>query len=478
MAFDFSDMSQQDSARVQAMREAWDAYHGNFAPPLKNRSRRGSDKVILNRCAPIVDKGVSLLFGKNVDFRIGEGGDPNAQAWLDACWKANRKMAFLHKLGVTGGVTGHAFVKLLRTDGYPRMVSLDTTLMRVETAPDDVENIQAYTIGYTASGAQGQQIESRQCIERSVATDDSSWQIVEQQRVGKVWQTTTSETWPYPFSPIRQTQNLPAANAFWGRADLTPDIIQLNHDINFVASNVSRIIRFHAHPKTYVSGLNGQRLATGPDETLLLPEGASIGALEMHSDLSSSMNFLTALETSLDVSARIPAVALGDLQDIPRGTISGAAIELLYGAAIEKTASKRELYGELLEDVCRCLLAMGGFDAMTPVEIIWPDVLPSDKLLAAQAAQTWLGMGISKKTVFDRLGFDYDEEQQRLLAEAQDAQVLAAAYRFKSGELDDPDDDDAPDSSPDKPDSSAEDTEGDSAANQSDESALLTTASA
>lgn len=455
-AFDFSGMSLADNTRRNGMRAAWDAYNGAFTQPLRNRPRRKSDAVILNRCAPIVDKGVALLFGKNVDFRVGEGADPNAQAWLDACWKANRKMATLQKLGTNGAVTGHAFTKLLETTGYPRLVILDTTMMTVEHAPDDLEDIGAYGIHYTAeSGASmgtgtGAPTEYRQRIERVAESDN--WRIIEQERVKNGWQNGAVSEWDYPFSPIRQCQNLPAPNSFWGKPDLTPDLIQLNHDANFVASNIQRIIKFHAHPKTYAKGLGGQKLNVAADDTIVLPEGAELGVLEMQSDLSSSMNFLRTLETALDVSARIPAAALGDLQDIPRGTISGAAIEMLYGVAIEKTESKRRLYGELLEDICRCMLAMGGFDAMTPVEIIWPDVLPSDKLATAQVAQTLLAMGVSRQTVYDKLGIDYAEEQKRLLAEAQDAAILAAAQRLPAPQVDDPDPDDMPSSSPDEPD--------------------------
>lgn len=429
MTFDFSGASLNDSARLEQMRVAWDAYRGKFPQPIHNRPRRNNDAVVLNRCAPVVDKGVSFLFGKNVTFQVGEEADPAAQAWLDGFWKANRKMALLHNLGVNGGVTGHVFTKFLEASPYPRLVVLDTTIMNVEHAPDDIEKVTAYCIHYSgnADPSSATTTEYRQRIERTGNLDGDTWRIVEQKRVGTQWVDATITPWPYPFSPIRQRQNLPNPNQFWGAPDLTPDIIQLNKDINFVASNVQRIIKYHAHPKTWVSGLSGNKLSTAPDETIVLPEGATMGALEMTSDLSSSMNFLAAMTTALDVSARIPAITLGDLKDIPRGTISGAAIELLYSVAIEKTETKRSLYGELLEDICRCALAMGGFDPMTDIFISWPDVLPTDKLAAANEAQVYLSLGLSKETVFARLGFNYQEEQARLVAEARDTAVLAAA---------------------------------------------------
>ncbi len=467
MPFNYSGMSLDESARITDMRQAWDAYNGRFTPPLSSRGRRRSVFVNLNRCAPIVDKGVSLLFGKNVDFQVGEdaANAPAAQAWLDASWKANRKMLTLHKMGVNGGVSGHVFTKLLETTLYPRLVVLDTTMLSVEHAPDDIEDISAYCIHYTADDlASGKQIEYRQRIERvsdAPGTLNDAWQITEQQRTKGGWQNGATTPWEWPFSPVRQCQNLPAPNQFWGMADLTPDIIQLNQMINFNASNIQQIIKYHAYPKTYATGMGGNKLVTAPDSTIILPEGATLANLEMQSDLSSSMAFLQTLQTSLDVSARIPAIALGDLQDIPRGTISGAAIELLYGVATEKTQSKRELYGELLEDICRCMLAMGGFDPMTPITIMWPDVLPSDKLATAQVAQIWLDMGISQQSVYEKLGFDYADEQSRLLAEAQDAAKLAAAKRLSAPDLDDPDPDDQTSSSPTEPDEGDDDTNDD-----------------
>lgn len=453
MTFDFSGASLEDSMRLENMRSAWDAYRGRFPQPIHNRPRRDGDSVILNRCGPIVDKGVSFLFGKNVSFQVGEDADPAAQAWLDAFWKANRKMALLHNLGVNGGVTGHVFTKFLPAAPYPRLVALDTTMLAVEHAPDDIERVNAYVIHYTGNSdpSSATRTEYRQRIERCGDMDGDEWQIVEQVRVDGSWQNQQVTPWPWPFSPIRQRQNLPQPNQFWGAPDLTPDIIQLNKDINFTASNVQRILKYHASPKTYVTGMSGNKLRIAPDETIVLPEGASMGALEMKSDLASSMAFLQSLQTSLDVSARIPAITLGDLQDIPRGTISGAAIELLYGVAVEKTETKRTLYGELLEDICRCALIMGGFDPLTDIYIIWPDILPSDKLAAAQEAQIYLGMGVSKETVYQRLGFNYAEEQTRLMAEARDAAVLAAMQSVPNADQPQMDTSDATDS-PDQPD--------------------------
>ena len=57
---------QADHERKQRMKDAWKAYRGEFQPSLKVAEDQTDDNVISNRCAPIVDKGVSFLFGQEI----------------------------------------------------------------------------------------------------------------------------------------------------------------------------------------------------------------------------------------------------------------------------------------------------------------------------------------------------------------------------------------------------------------------------
>src|SRR5450755_2888594 len=56
--------TQADYERKQQMTRAWKAYRGELADPLKVKAGQPNDNVKSNRCAPIVDKGVSFLFGQ------------------------------------------------------------------------------------------------------------------------------------------------------------------------------------------------------------------------------------------------------------------------------------------------------------------------------------------------------------------------------------------------------------------------------
>src|SRR5581483_3337211 len=130
------------------------------------------------------------------------------------------------------------------------------------------------------------------------------------------------------WSPVVDAQNLPCPNEFWGIADLEDDSLDLNKAINFAISNINRIIRFHAHPKTWGRGFQSNQLNIAVDETIVLPGEASLQNLEMTSDLSSSIRHYEKLREALHEIARIPEVATGVMTSL--GPLSGVALQVLY----------------------------------------------------------------------------------------------------------------------------------------------------
>lgn len=406
------------------MARAWNAYWGIFPKPLK-RLRGGDDNIIVNRCRPIVDKGVDFLFGQDLDIEVLPGAPrlKSAQKYLDAVLDHNRKMTFLMKLGINGGVTGQPMVKIVAEQPYPRLVVLDPMTLDVVTAPDDIDCVTAYAISYSAYDLDsGRTIERRQVIRQGPTP--ASWQIVEQRQVSDgSWVTDQAVLdWPYSWSPITDGQNLPAPNQYWGLSDIGPDLIQINNDLNFILSNTARIIRFHAHPKTWGKGFQADELKIAIDGTLIIPDkDGTLSNLEMSSDLASSLAFASNLRTAMDELSRVPAIALGDKDAMPKGNVSGIALQVLHQPLIDKTETKRRLYGDLLSELCRRILDMGGYGPDCQVRIHWPAMLPADDESQAKAALLWLQAGASKHTVFSRLlNLDYDTEADLLDSEQEE----------------------------------------------------------
>lgn len=417
---------EEDTDRLMRYRRAWDAYFGRFRKPLKVRQGQADDNVIVNFVRIVVDKGVSFLFGHEPRFEISEIEETPAEEWLAEVWRRNRKMQFLQKLALNGAVCGHAFVKIVPRDPYPKLVNLSPEYVHVITDPDDVDEVIRYIIQYPAVGSQGERLVIRQVIERG---EDGRWYILDQVAVGDRDFVTRSETtWPWPWPPVVDCQNLPSPNEYYGIADIEDDVVALNDAINFVLSNMARIIRYHAHPKTWGKGFTARQLSVAVDETIVLPSPeAELHNLEMESDLEASIRLYERLREALHEITRVPEVATGKLDRA--GALSGVALHILYQPLLEKTRQKRMTYGEMLVELNRRLLEMGGFGPDNITTIHWPELLPKDTMAERQAALIDMQLGVSQDTILQRLGFDPDlERAKREASSAQMVDEMMAAF--------------------------------------------------
>lgn len=422
-------LKSDESNRIEKFKKAWRIYYGEHDKPLKVQPGKADDNLRLNFARVIVDKGVSFLFGKEVGFDTNVEGEATTEDdWLKGFWQQNRKMTLLQKAALNGGVCGHVFVKLKVQAGltYPRLIVLDPETVSVKLAADDMEQVEQYLIQYPSVDAKtGKPVGVRQVIER----DNFRWKITDQ--VGDLqaleWRTVNEEVWPWAFAPVVECQNLPAPNEFWGVSDLENDIIEANGAINFVMSNLLKIIRFHAHPRTWGSGMTAKELKSGVDDTLIFPNpDARLQNLEMQSDLTSSIELYKRLKEALHELSRIPEVATGKVEN--SGSLSGVALEILYQPLIEKTEMKRQLYGEMLAEVNKRALALGGHGEEQIVETVWPEMLPKDPMVERQAAMVDKQLGVSSQTILSKLGYDPDTEKERKAAEgeAQGEKLLTA----------------------------------------------------
>lgn len=415
-------LASEQVKRVDRFRKAWDAYYGRHPKPLKVRPGQTDDNVTLNYARLIADKGAAFLFGGEVGFAADDEG---AQAWLAECWAKNQQARLLTQLALNGAMCGESFIKLVHpsplTAPYPRLIALDPGMVEVETAADDFEQVARYVVSYPRREGQAMTL-ARQVIE----PDGAHWLIRDEVLEHGLWRTLGQQAWPWPFAPVAHCQNLPAPNEFWGMADLEEDILQLNYAVNFARSNLARIIKFHAHPKTWGRGFYADEMKTGVDELIVLPnENSELHNLEMLSNLESSRNFARDLETALHELSRVPEIASGKVEGV--GALSGVALQILYGPLIEKTEMKRRLYGELLMTINKRVLALGGLSD-AGVKVQWPELLASDPKVEREVALMDKQLGVSTETVLTRLGFDAEAEAQKTAAGAEQlgAQLLGA----------------------------------------------------
>jgi hypothetical protein len=417
-------LAEEERQRLARYKAAWLRYDGEFPKPLKKKPDQPDHNVIVNLAALIVDTGVSFLFGKDVTFELDRQRDtPSAEEqWLEQAWQANRKQSLLMRLALNGGVCGHVFVKLVQAQPYPRLVNLDPAIVKPTWDPHDIEKLVKVTIQFTGlRPSDGKLVTYRQRIEPDGALTGqgpAAWHITdEEQLVGSsVWVTTNEEAWPYPICPVQHAQNLPKPNEFWGKADLEKDVTDLNEALNFLLSNLNRILYFHAHPKTVGKGLagTGKQLDMAVDGTILIPAAADLYTLEMQGDLSSSLDLYHKVKEALHQVAQLPEIASGKVEDI--GQLSGLALKILYGPLLQRTGVKRILYGDLLTDLNRGLLLLGNKSAERPITNVWQDALPSDPKTDAETAILDKQIGVSEDTLMQKRGYDPDVERTKRAA--------------------------------------------------------------
>lgn len=402
----------EETARLQQIQRAWDAYYGINQEVLKPPT--SPDNVVINFAQLVVDKSAFFLFGEDLKFDL-DPDDQNrssAETWLDDCLAANRKGQFFNKLAVNGGVSGHVYVKFmppLPGEKYPRLINLSPEYVHVVTDPDDIDRALRYVIQYSAIDPDtGRELIKRQMIERA----GLRWRVLDQiSRNGGMFETVTDSLWPYDFCPIVDCQNLPVPNEYYGKSDIEEHVIKLQRAVNFTMSNLQRIIKFHGHPKTWGAGFQAQDLKIAVDQTIVLPNpNAKLQNLEMLSDLSSSIEYYARIKEAIHEVSATPEVATGKLN--ATGQLSGVALQILYGPLIEKTKVKRLTYGGMIVDILKNLLVMGGFTAEEPT-LHWPDALPKDLLQERQALLIDSQLGVSQDTIQAKLGYDPEKEAEK-----------------------------------------------------------------
>lgn len=433
----FSPLTPEHRERRKLQAMLWAYYRGHHRRPLRVQPNMPDDNVTLNLSKRIVNKGVQFLFGKSVDFEIDtETRDrtPDEQ-YLDDVWGTDEdKHTLLQNIATNGGVTGTAVVRLYEPeqgvrDALPRIVNIDPALLDVVTNEDDVEDVRAYTLTWKAGEAWKRH--------RFDMQPNDTWIVTEQiaRPNNTDWQITAEFPWPYPFAPIQTAQNLPCPNEFWGMSDL--EEADINDAINFTASNMNRILRFHAHPKTIGLGFNANDLQkTDVDSFWTIGNAKTevdVYNLEMQSDLASAYNYLNMLK---QMYAKVTSVPDLDPAVVNVGALSGFALRILYGDLLETTQTKRNTYGKLLSEINACVLALGKKQEYGSVDVknVWQDPLPSNGMEEAQTLQIDKANGLSTETYLERRHYDPDKEMERRKADqaeqrANMAQMMTDAER-------------------------------------------------
>lgn len=408
--------------RLAKQQEHYFYYTGRQRLQIKPKPGQADDNMIHNYAMLIVNRSLSMLLGGGVSFDLdGE----TEQEYIDTVWAVNKSDILLHRAGQYAAIFDTGYLKIIpdginyRGATYPRLIALDSRWMTIYTDPEDMDRVRAYEMQYKVEDLEGNEVARKEVTARNYIEGDSgdvaeTWTITtykNDKSTGGKWVQIGQVLWPYPFAPIVHWANLPQPGSVNGSSDLD-DIIGIQDKINFVSSNISKIIRYHAHPKTWGRGINlGNKISWGGDEMITVTGDGSIQNLEMQSDLASSQAYLMQLRQSLfDISRTVDITSMSD----KLGSLTNFGLRVLYTDSLAKLHTKQALMGEALEQVNQRMLFLAGMND-DPGVVVWPDNMPRDMLSDLQTDTAELATGtVSKETIATENGRDWELEQERM----------------------------------------------------------------
>lgn len=414
-------MFEDDKDRLDTIKRAWDYYEGRHPEMLKTLPGMPNDNVVVNLARGIVDRGISFLFGKELEWQFDENDltESPAEQQIGDIWDANNKMTLLHEVGQNGFLAGYAAIKVApQTDGTIRLINLNPAELRLFSASDDCDDVYRFVVKYVAEDDRGNEIHHAEVIERQ-GPRGSAWLVTNYRALGgeKAYkQDGTPIDWPYALSPIQYCKNLPRANCPYGYGDL--DDPSLMDALNLTMSATRKTLRLFPDPQDVIEGGSAKGLVRGGSNIWELPQGTlkryemSAGALD------------AARQHAIDLrSAIFSGARMTDMATIGErlGQITNFGLKVLFLDFLNLNDTKRILYGGLINRVNHLLADILGLGEVETA-FTWPDPLPVNEVEQTQAVAAKQKTGlVSDETLTAEMGYDYDDEQKRIKAQPQPA---------------------------------------------------------
>jgi hypothetical protein len=411
------------SERTEYLQTGKAYYDGNQPKPLKVLPGKPDDNVLLNFTGLVVERSVSMLFGGGVKFDYDEEESTEAET-LRKIWDVNKMDLLMHETGTDGAIYGTFYIRtdpLAITDPYTgeqytELVLLDPELMEIEVSPRNMREVTKYIMQYKIDDT----LYREEYYPKSNPDEGKGW-VVDYYVAKGVWRLVKTIDWDYDFPPILHSKNLPSVHSVYGTSDID-DILGAQDTINFVASNIRKVIRNQAHKRLWGKGFNAESLEMGSDDMPILPNAdAAINAIDATADMTSSeANFNTMRQSLFDIARVVDISSVSD----KIGSLTNFGLRVLYSDALSKNATKRLLYGEALRELNRRLLVLEGYagEKTRPPQVVWGADLPQDEAEDAKLIHDDLNMGlVSKQTASKARGYqwdtdDHDEGEKDLIA--------------------------------------------------------------
>lgn len=399
--------------RAELFNRNWKYYSGEHKKWLKVTADGISDNVILNLCKQAVDRKVSFLFPEMPQIILNEDGTQDAtEQQLADDWTANGGAALLSEMATTGSIMGHVVARV--TTDF-KIINLLPTNVIIWWNADNFREVLWYEIQWTANGDEWRQ---------DVVPDGATWLLRTFVKKGSGWQLSMDEVWPYELSPLVSWPHKRNPKQHYGDDEFGHAV--LNDMVNLTASNVAKILRFHAHPLTVTDDKSLGKdsfIESGPSKLLKVGDGKRVWNVEMQSDLTSSMNFLSLLIGMFNEQSKVVTLP-ADLRVFSNVTNFG--IRAAFLPMSDDNERMQRSYGWGIAEISKRLLMLRGVALDREPMIRWSEALPVNQAEATNTLVTQYNAGFtSRKQASESLGYNWNQVQAD---NSEDAQFAGKLY--------------------------------------------------
>ncbi len=399
--------------RAELFNRNWKYYIGEHKKWLKVTADGISDNVILNLCKQAVDRKVSFLFPEMPQIILNEDGTQDAtEQQLADDWTANGGAALLAEMATTGSIMGHVVARV--TTDF-KIINLLPTNVIIWWNADNFREVLWYEIQWSANGDEWRQ---------DVIKDGAAWLLRTFVKKGSGWQLSMDEVWPYELSPLVSWPHKRNPKQHYGDDEFGHAV--LNDMVNLTASNVAKILRFHAHPLTVTDDKSLGKdsfIESGPSKLLKVGDGKRVWNVEMQSDLTSSMNFLNLLVGMFNEQSKVVTLP-ADLRVFSNVTNFG--IRAAFLPMSDDNERMQRSYGWGIAEISKRLLMLRGVTLDREPMIRWAEALPVNQAEATNTLVTQYNAGFtSRKQASENLGYNWNQVQAD---NSEDAQFAGKLY--------------------------------------------------
>ena len=367
--------------RRSKMEKSWQAYNGALPAVLDPDPSGVSDAIRVNLAPFEVDLWTQIIFGRNLEISFENDPGEIFSALVNDAWPMSKRMAHLQRARLNGGVTGHAFTRVMPPDkgeAFPRVIVPESQKMWFSTDPDDYERIISYTFEWLEEPkVKGGKVMRHRQVHQRIDTpfDDNTmrttWLIIESEAVNTPdarFREIERIGWDFERSQFSDAPNIMSAGA-WGQSDLDQGALEIQTGVERAYSSAARSGRYNSDP-LFVTKMFDAEARKAFDERkagggihLSTPE-QSVELLEFE---AKGMEAMLALGDRL-ISLWHKLESLPNEEELTKGGLapaSGVSMEMRLLNTTMRIEALKRTYGSLITDTCKNI----GMEAGLPKEV-------------------------------------------------------------------------------------------------------------